>query len=184
MIPCWNGQELPHRIPDNIYREVLHQLCKESFKRELLLADHVFYELKPVGFDDMETEQGKLGGYDMNLDASNRKDRDVKLHAWIPGLLSGGETGFESVDLATRQHSAYALFRVLLGWTRIPIFGLETEMKLHRLAPGNDVSELEVREGCFRVCRHYVVSYAEYFERAPIVPHTLATLPIPSTSAS
>lgn len=150
-------------------------MCKESFKWELLLANHVFYALKPVGFDDMETEQGELGGYDTNLDASNRKDRDVKLHVWIPGLLGGSETGFESVDLATCQQSAYALFRVLLGWTRIPIFGLETETKLHRLTPGNDVSEFEVQEGCFRVCRHYVVSYAEYFERAPIVPHTLAS---------
>lgn len=133
-MPRWKGLEYPEYIPDKIYREVLNDIFKESFKREFLLADSAFYELKPVGFDNAMqgvAEVGEVQNFDADLDASTREDHNVKIMAWIPGLMDGGETGFESSDLSTRRRSAYAL------------------------------------------CFHYIASYADYFQRAPIIPHTL-----------
>lgn len=175
-MPRWNGQEYPGHIPDDIFRQVLDEIFKESFKQELLLADSIFYKLKPGGFDDTSQERAEVGEvqeFDVDLDASTHEDRNVKVMAWIPGLMNGSEFGFDSLDLAARRRSAYALFRVMLGWTKMPSFPRKTEAWLHNLAPGCNISDSDVVEACFQVCFHYVASYADYFERAPMVPHTL-----------
>lgn len=144
------------------------------------MADSIFYELKPVGFDDVDNEQGEVVNFDPDLDASTREDRNVKVMTWIPGFMNNGEMGFESLDLAICRRSAYALFRVMLGWTKMPGFPRNTERWLHTLAPGYDIADADIIEGCFQVCFHYVISYADYFQRAPMVPHTL-TLSSPSS---
>lgn len=89
-MPRWKGLEYPEYIPDKIYREVLNDIFKKSFKREFLLADSAFYELKPVGFDNAMqgvAEVGEVQNFDADLDASTREDHNVKIMAWIPGLM-------------------------------------------------------------------------------------------------
>lgn len=125
IVPQWNGTEYTGRIPDTVFRSVMWDSINRSFRLELIMADFVFYELKPAGFD-AELEEGQDLDFDPQLDVLSREDREIKLQVWM-SFQDDGDCGFGSKNLAIRQRAIYALFRVMLGWTRI--VGLAREVK-------------------------------------------------------
>lgn len=134
------------------------------------MADSIFYKLKPIGFDKA-AERGEIPDFDTDLDASSCDDREVKVTTWLPGFTGVENFGFDAPDLLSRQQVAYRLYRVMLGWAYMPPMATGTLNVLARLAPEYNASEADVSEGLDRVTFHYVASFADYFQRAPLVPH-------------
>lgn len=145
---------------------MLAEIFALSFKWEVQLADRCFYKLKPEGFD----VPGEVVSFD-ELDASSYEDHAVKVREWMPGFIGGSDLGFGSFYPAKRQKATYALFRVMLGWWYMPSISREDKEKVYKLAPGMMPSEVELNHGEYIVARHYVLSFLEYFQRAPIIVH-------------
>lgn len=173
VVAWWNGQAYPGQIPDHIYRLILADIFAWGFKCELIFADSIFYKLKPAGFDKVAVDEGEVLDFDPDLDASSLDDREVKVTTWLPGFTGKESFGFNDPELLVRQRVAYKLYRVMCGWGYMPSMAIGTHNVLARLAPECIASEADVSDGLHRVTFHYVASFADYFQRAPLVPHAL-----------
>ncbi|KAJ3898183.1 hypothetical protein F5879DRAFT_995056 [Lentinula edodes] len=165
VVPRWQNKEVAGRIPDDICRQVLHEIYTISFKAELLLADQYLYELQSEGFD------GDGKGYD-ELDASSREDRKIKVMSFMPGFTTG-VIGFGSGDQGERQRSIYALYKLMCSWTRVPSPASDTHNYLVKLEPKKYPSRSILDHAERLVAYHYIISFADFFKRAPVLPHVL-----------
>lgn len=159
----WNGQQFPDQIPDNVACEVFSEIFRVSFTEELLMADRYLYELR-----EDDREDGELGS---DLDASSREERNLKVMSAIPGMLDGGDLGFGSADLALRQRSLYGLYRVMSGWTRVAAMAFSSIRVAERLGGPATLSLGKIEDAELHVAYHYIISFAGFFKRAPVLPH-------------
>ncbi|KAJ3964298.1 hypothetical protein EV361DRAFT_942404 [Lentinula raphanica] len=166
--PEWQGQQFKTDLPPDICREILYEIIHLSFKSELFLADHFLYQVEPDNFNEGDAEEGQIGD---DLAASTPMDRFQKIAA-LPGLISG-HMGFGSPNPASRQEAVYNLFQIMRGWRfcyRVPT---NISTFLERIAPGQNPAPEDLEHAEYLVVLHYVSTYADYFKRAPIVPHSI-----------
>lgn len=127
------------------------------------MADRYLYELKPDNSEDGEV-------FD-ELDASSREERNLKIMGAIPGMLDGGDLEFGSTDDFLRQQSLYGLHRVMRGWTRRPSMALSSLKIVERLQGPTILALDEIDDAEYHVAYHYIRCFAEFFKRAPVLPH-------------
>lgn len=163
VIATWNGQQYTAKIPNAVAEEVFYEIFRVSFTQELLMADRYLYEMKPD-----EQEDGELGD---ELDACSREDHNLKVLGAIPGMLDGTDLGFGSSDDSLRQRSLFGLHRVMKGWIRgrsMPdsSFCIAEGLEGPAVLPLDEIDKAE-----YHIAFHYVRSFADFFKRAPVLPH-------------
>ncbi|KAF9023048.1 hypothetical protein BDP27DRAFT_1438654 [Rhodocollybia butyracea] len=102
----WRGYMYSGPLPDNIQREILQEIFEISFKQEFLLLDRYLYRLVP---------QGEDGELEDEYDASTREDRNLIIQ---DSLFGHGPPAFNHSNPRLHQDMLYALFRIMMGWTR------------------------------------------------------------------
>ncbi|KAJ3833072.1 hypothetical protein F5878DRAFT_665976 [Lentinula raphanica] len=164
IIPQWKGQQYPNNIPDAICTEILDEIIRISFKTELLAADRYLFDPKPnieEGLEEGEVVY-ELGG----MSHAQRLDKIVA----IPGLVTGN-MGFGSPNRSNRQEAVYNLYCIMQGWG----FGYGVSSKLEHvvqsLRPDREPSVSEIDTAEYHVAYHYISVFADYFKRAPTIPH-------------
>ncbi|KAJ3757395.1 hypothetical protein EV360DRAFT_71186 [Lentinula raphanica] len=166
IIPEWEGQKFEANLPPQICSEILDEIIHLSFKSELLLADRFLYKIDPSCVDKVAEEGQVLD----NLAAADIMERSMKI-ATLPGVFTG-HMGFGSPNPASRQQGIYNLFCIMRGWGfsyGVPAtMAVYLEQLVSGQTPGPDV--LDHAE--YLVAFHYISSYADYFKRAPIIPHS------------
>ncbi|KAJ3833209.1 hypothetical protein F5878DRAFT_665846 [Lentinula raphanica] len=166
IVPEWKGNQIHADLPPQACTEILDEIIHLSFKSELLLADRFLYKLDPIPFNEESVEEGQIQD---DLAASNMMDRSIKVAA-IPGIITG-HMGFGSPSLAARQEGIYNLYRIMRGWGFSYEIPASTRMFLERLAPGQVSVPNELDRAEYLIALHYISTYADYFKRAPVIPH-------------
>ncbi|KAE9384962.1 hypothetical protein BT96DRAFT_1007519 [Gymnopus androsaceus JB14] len=163
VVATWNGQKMPGRIPDNVAHDVFYEIFRVSFTQELLMADQYLYEVKPDEHEDKELAN--------ELDASSREERNLKVMGAIPGMLDGGDLGFGLSNDSLCQRSLYGLHCVMKGWSWSASMAI-TSLPLADRLEGPTVLPLdEIDEAEYHIAFHYICSFADFFKRAPVLPH-------------
>ncbi|KAJ3746907.1 hypothetical protein EV360DRAFT_89979 [Lentinula raphanica] len=167
VVPEWEGQQFVSDLPSLICREILDEIIHFSFKSELLLADRFLYQFDPSCMNEDVAEEGQIHD---DLAASNSIDRLQKVTS-LPGIING-HLGFGSPNSASRQEGVYNLFRIMRGWGFS--YGIPASMSvyLEQIGPGQ-TPELDILEHAeYLVALHYISTYADFFKRAPVIPHS------------
>ncbi|KAJ3766472.1 hypothetical protein FB446DRAFT_708600 [Lentinula raphanica] len=167
VVPEWEGQQFVSDLPSLICREILDEIIHFSFKSELLLADRFLYQFDPSCMNEDVAEEGQIHD---DLAASNSIDRLQKVTS-LPSIING-HLGFGSPNSASRQDGVYNLFRIMRGWGFS--YGIPASMSvyLEQIGPGQ-TPELDILEHAeYLVALHYISTYADFFKRAPVIPHS------------
>lgn len=138
-----------------------------SFKIELLRLDHYLYRLKPEGFD-------ATGEQFDDLDASDRDSRSVKVAQAVTGLSlspTRGVVGFSTGLAEERRGATYGLYRVMCGWSGMPGIPASTHALVQRIALPAEVDAALLDDAEYAVAWHYILTFAEYVKRAPVLPY-------------
>ncbi|KAJ3743743.1 hypothetical protein DFH05DRAFT_1526063 [Lentinula detonsa] len=157
----WDNKLLHLPIPDSICREILNDIFFVSFSSELIMADEFFYEIK--GSIDKEGED--------EMEGITCEARKIKVLNKISTFVHDNELGFGSANLSLRQSTAYGLYEIMRGWTRTRSMSLQSTAIMSRLAGPETASATEVENAEFHVAYHYIISFAKFFKRAPVIPH-------------
>lgn len=134
------------------------------------MADRYLYRLRPVGFDSIELEEGEATMFN-ELDASTREERHVKVASFLPGFTGEGDTGFSSRDVAKRRVAMYRLYCIMLSWDGMPGMHRSTHQCAEDLS-SNRVSNNDSYPE-YLIAYHFVATFADFFKRAPVLPHIL-----------
>lgn len=141
-----------------------------SFKGELLLTDIFLYEIAPRRSADDQAEGEDNGVEEDDLCASSRQERNLKINGAL--FVEGDALAFASRHPATRQRTLYALYRIMRGWTKMPKMSERTEKMAQRLV-GPELDEDELDNIEYRLAYHYIITFSDFFKRAPILPHCI-----------
>lgn len=163
IIPTWKNQKFPNSIPLNVCREILEEIFRISFNVEVLLADHFLYV---VNHARGANEPGEVID---ELDASSREDRNLKVIEAL--MFDQGLLGFTSTDNAVCQRTLFAFYRVMCGWTRMPRMHHSSRAKVERLGGPVLSSMEEVERLEYYIADHYIITFSDFFKRAPVLPH-------------
>ncbi|KAF9033686.1 hypothetical protein BDP27DRAFT_1435884 [Rhodocollybia butyracea] len=156
----WKGMMYGIAIPDDVQREILTEILNISFRHELLLLNRYLYKLVPAGDKDGELLD--------EFEASTRDQRSMAIEA---ALFANGPPRFYSTMLAECQAMLYAFFRIMRGWTASKPMVQETIEDGNRLAPGYSCSSRELDSTEYYLAYFYIYSFADFFRRAPVLPH-------------
>lgn len=119
---------------------------------------------------DVDHDPGEVTEFN-ELDASSHEERVVKVTTSIPGFMEGEQLGLCSSDLTTRRRTIYAMYRVMCGWTRMPLISMRSAEMLEKLAPGSLSATYDtVEEAEFHLAYYYVDTFADFVKRAPVLP--------------
>ncbi|KAJ3978954.1 hypothetical protein F5890DRAFT_1559411 [Lentinula detonsa] len=157
----WDNKLLHLPIPDSICREILNDIFFVSFSSELIMADEFFYEIK--GSMDKEGED--------EMEGTTCEARKIKVLNKISTFVHDNELGFGSANLSLPQNTAYGLYEIMRGWTQTRSMSLQSTEIMSRLAHPKTPSATEVENAEFHVAYHYIISFAEFFKGAPVIPH-------------
>ncbi|KAJ3830815.1 hypothetical protein F5878DRAFT_648196, partial [Lentinula raphanica] len=163
VVPAWNGQQYTDTIPANICQEILHEISCISFSEELLMADRFFYQLT----DEIEEGEDELA-------ATSRQDRNLKVLGSIPGLIDGGEIGFGSQNPHLRCHALQGLYKIMSGWTRTSRMSSVSASVVSHLQDSVALTLTELEDIEYHLAYHYIISFADFFKRAPVLPSLLS----------
>ncbi|KAJ3729247.1 hypothetical protein C8R42DRAFT_715547 [Lentinula raphanica] len=162
VVPSWKGLQYPNDIPAVICQQILLEISCISFSEELLMADWFFYEVT----DEIEEGEDELA-------ATSRQDRNMKVLNAIPGLMNDGEMGFGSQDLIRRRRSLQGLHNIMSGWTRTARMSHVSTSMVSRLQDSVTLTSAELEDIEFHLAYHYIISFADFFKRAPVLPTIL-----------
>lgn len=166
IVPSWKNVPYPGEIPNGVAREILDEIFRASFKAELLLADRFLFHIKLRRSADDEAEAGEVERDD--LCANSRGERNIRVIAAL--FVEGDPLAFASRDPSTRQRTLHAFFRVMHGWSKMPQINPQTVADAQRLV-GDQFSKEELDKIEYHLAYHYIATFADFFKRAPILPH-------------
>jgi hypothetical protein len=148
-----------------VQTEVLQEIFEISFKQEFLLLDRYLYRLVPrrEGY----SEDGEL---ENEYDASTREDRNMIIEG---ELFSNGPPPFGHPDARLRQTCLHAFFQIMRGWTRSEPMHSKTIRDGERLGSTHVRATGELKDAEFYLAAHYIYTFANFFRRAPTMPHFL-----------
>lgn len=164
-MPTWKGQTYEQLIPDDIYRQILEEITRVSFKYELLMLDRYLYDVRPK---DTIPEEGELVG---ELDASTREERNIKVIGAV--LLDTEVLGFISTDLNTRCSAYSGFYNVMNGWNHYRTSPMSESIHRHAERLTGPLTLAEFREIEYYISYYYISSFAKFFKRPPILPYRL-----------
>lgn len=125
-----------------------------------MLTDRYLYEVR--------------GGHDTvddDVESTSREERNLKV---VDILFTDNDSlAFLSNDPELRQHALYGMFRIMSGWTRMPGMSWNTVREARRLAGPGILSATELQHIESLLAYYYVVTFADFFKRAPVLPHCL-----------
>lgn len=147
-------------LPDDVQREVLNEIFNVSFRHEVLLLDRYLYKLIP------SSEEGEV---EDEYSASTREQRNIIIEAALFG--SGPSSIFSIHDPVVRQATLYSFFRIMRGWTAPTPMVPQTVEDGKRLAPGHTCLAEDLDDIEYYLAYFYILSFAECFHRAPLLPH-------------
>lgn len=136
------------------------------------MADRYLYVLKPEsdqGSMAVDAEDGEVPDAD-ELDATTREERNIKVMAALPGI-NDEVLGFGSFDLTLRQQTLYGFYRVMLGWTRMPLPHSSVCDMAEKLAAKDVVAPDILDYTEYVLAHHYITTFADFFKRVPVCPH-------------
>ncbi|KAJ3725284.1 hypothetical protein C8R42DRAFT_640173 [Lentinula raphanica] len=162
VVPSWKGRQYPTDIPADICQQVLLEISCISFSEELLMANWFFYEVS----DEIEEGEDELA-------ATSRQDRNMKVLSAVPGLMNAGEMGFGSQDLLLRRKSLQGLNNIMSGWSRTARMSTVSSSIVSRLQESAALTSAELEDIEFHLAYHYIISFADFFKRAPVLPTIL-----------
>lgn len=165
VIPMWKGLAYAQAIPDDICREILEEICRVSFKFELLLLDRYLYDVKPR---DWVPEDGEVFS---ELDASSREDRNIKVVGAV--MLDAECLGFAAIDLDRRREAYLGLYNVMKGWNhyRTSPMSDSTHAQAEKLKGRVTSEEFPPIE--YYLAYYYISTFAKFFKRPPTLPYSL-----------
>lgn len=144
-----------------------------NFRSELLHLDKVGYELCPTTYNDIDENNDHFTPLDASDWTSRREN--VLSHVFdgslIPSSPSESRQRFASGLREERREALWHLFEVMKTWTCLPSMPELVHQAGFALAQGTMSSDDAIDRAEYIVVSHYISTFADYFQRSPVMPH-------------
>lgn len=155
-------------IPADICQQILQEIFDISFRMELLMLDRYLY-IPQEDLNDSNDDTTLTGD---ELDATSREDRNLK----VSSKLFSDSTPFTSADFAIRRNTLYVFYKVMRSWEvggRARSMAHESIEKAETLGRSNTMTWKELEKIEYHLAYFYITTFADFFKRAPVLPHFL-----------
>lgn len=152
----WHGVEVTNNTLDDVLcREVIWELCRLSFRYELLTIDSIIVRRKTISLDEAAQRLqwiNEVMGGTMIAETSTFPSSDI---------------GLAAPDLVERAKALQAFRKLMQCWPNVPAELGNVDVPLNTLTPSEI---LAVERG---IARFYILTFVRHSARAPVLPHCI-----------
>lgn len=163
--PTWKGRTYEQLIPDDICREILEEISRESFKNELILLDQYLYDVRAR---NMTPEEGELL---TELDASTREERNIKVIGAL--FLDTDVLRFNSTNLNTCREAYLGFYNVMNSWNHFRTSPMSDSIHKQAEKLTGTLALADFWDIEYYLVYYYISTFAKFFKRPPILPYRL-----------